>query len=138
LSLIRDIPGIHIQWPWSRLLISGKKVIETRGYPLPERYRNVPLAIIETPGRPRSKSKIESSSVIGTIIFSESKLYRTQEEWAADSGLHMVSLDDLHFAFKNGKEKWGWIVRNVQVAKKPTLPPKVRGIIYAKNCCVEL
>ena len=60
--------GINIQTPWSELLINGDKSVETRSYPLPEKYMGEELALIETPGRyGRFKARI-----IGTITFSHS------------------------------------------------------------------
>ena len=45
------LPGLNIQAPWARAIISGRKVIETRFYPMPDKWIDHPLAIIETPGR---------------------------------------------------------------------------------------
>ena len=43
--------GINIQSPWSRLLIEGDKCVETRSYPIPEKYVGEDLGLIETPGK---------------------------------------------------------------------------------------
>jgi hypothetical protein len=44
------LPGINIQSPWAKALVSGCKVIETRLYPMPRQWVGQPLAITETPG----------------------------------------------------------------------------------------
>ena len=38
--------GINIQFPISQLILSGDKTVETRTYPIPERYLGVDLALI--------------------------------------------------------------------------------------------
>ena len=47
------LPGINIQAPWAEAIVSGRKVIETRFYPMPRKWVGQPLAIIETPGKAR-------------------------------------------------------------------------------------
>ena len=42
--------GINIQWPISQEIISGKKVVETRTYPIPNHYLNEPqLGLLKAP-----------------------------------------------------------------------------------------
>ena len=51
------------------MLLSGEKTVETRGYPLPEKYVGCELAIIETPGpRGRREAGIEKARIVGTIV----------------------------------------------------------------------
>ena len=45
------LPGINIQAPWAEAIVSGRKLIETRFYPMPRKWIGQPLAIIETPGQ---------------------------------------------------------------------------------------
>ena len=129
------IPGINIQWPWSELLLSGKKTIETRTYPLPEKFRSVDLAIIETPG-PRGKVEagISSARIVGTIRFSDSFQYKNKAQWSKDINKHQVAADDPLYGWSNEKDKWAWIVESVRPSKKTYPPPKKRGIIFANGC----
>lgn len=131
----RDIPGINIQWPWSQLLLVGKKTIETRSYSLPEKFRDVELAVIETPG-PRGKKEagILESRIIGTIVFSRSFRYSTKNEWMKDQDKHLVLPSDPQFAFLSGKEKWGWVVKEVTLFERPKPRPSKTGIIFSKSC----
>ena len=48
------LSGLNIQQPWSSLLIDGYKSVETRSYPLPQKYEGVELALISTPGKKRN------------------------------------------------------------------------------------
>lgn len=132
---MRTLPGINIQWPWSDLLLSGQKVIETRSYPLPEKYRGQPLAVIETPGpRGKKEADIARARIIGVITFSESKRYKTKSEWRRDFAKHRVAESDLQFSFKADKEKWGWIVASFERFSKPVPAPAKKGIVFATAC----
>jgi hypothetical protein len=130
------LDGINIQYPWSQKLLNGEKTIETRSYPLPEKYRNVPLAIIETPGPFGKHQGIAKARIIGTIVFSNCFKYESFEAWQNDQERHLVSTNDKNYAFNCTKEKWGWEVESVRPASVFSQPPSTRGIIYAKSCRV--
>ena len=130
----RVIPGVHIQWPWSQLILSGKKTVETRSYPLPKKYLGKALAVIETPGPRGAKAGVEKSRIIGIVCFSESFQYRTKEEWVRDRKRHLVEQNDPQFAFSHIKQKWGWVVSKVELIENPVAPPKRRGIVFATAC----
>lgn len=131
------LPGINIQWPWSSLLLEGKKTIETRSYPIPEKHVGKTLAIIETPG-PRGKREagIVKARIIGTIVFASCKEYHSQEEWQSDEALHLVPTDDPQYQFTRNKPKWGWIVKQVSPLPKHASAPKKRGIVFATKCTI--
>lgn len=132
------IPGINIQWPWSAKILSGEKTVETRNYPLPEKYRNVRLAIIETPGRLGKTEGISKARVIGTVKFSGSFKYENQETWKKDKLRHCVAFTDSQFLFQEGKTKWGWEITEVIALGTPLPAPdrRHRGIIFASKVSV--
>ena len=132
-----NIPGVNIQWPWSSLIVSGQKTVETRSYKLPEKYIGKKLAIIETPG-PRGKKEagISKARIIGTVVFSGSFLYRTRAEWVADFDRHCVEIGNHQFEFDKNHEKWGWIVAEVVSFKNQKPAPVKRGIVFATSCFV--
>lgn len=133
----QTIPGVNIQWPWSRLLMSGEKTIETRGYPLPEKFKHVTLAVIETPGPHGLKeANIKKARIIGTITFGGSKKYQSKNEWAADFASHRVKGDDPVFSYQAGTPKFGWIVESFTVLEAPIPAPKKKGIVFATRCDV--
>jgi len=132
---MRVLKGINIQWPWSELLLSTEKTIETRSYPLPEALRGVPLALIETPGpRGRKEAGILTARITGVITFRESKEYLSKSSWEKDFKNHRVDPKDPNFRFKAGKRKFGWIVESVERLAAPVPPPQKRGIVYATRC----
>ncbi len=131
------IDGINIQWPWSELLLSGNKIVETRSYPLPERLKNIELAIIETPGTKGKKiAGITKARIIGTIVFTGSYQYKSRAHWIKEHQLHKVKSDDKQFQFVAGKKKYAWIVGLVKRLDCSVAPPPKRGIVLAKNCRV--
>ena len=121
--------GLNIQTPWSELLINEVKSVETRSYPLPEKYVGEELALIETPGRyGRFKARI-----IGTIIFSHSFKYPDQRAWQDDYNRHCVAVDDPIYNWKDDKPKYGWVVSKVTKFDKPLDIRKRRGIIFTSG-----
>ncbi|MBX9765890.1 MAG: hypothetical protein K2X47_01345 [Bdellovibrionales bacterium] len=126
------IPGINIQWPWSEMLLSGKKTVETRGYKLPDHYIGKPLALIETKN-PNRKGK---AKIIGVIRFEKSYLYETKTAWLKEKERHLVTPDDESFGFKATKPKWGWPVVEVFPIESVN-PPRRRGIIFASSCTIK-
>jgi hypothetical protein len=123
------LPGINIQAPWAQAIISGHKVIETRFYPLPDKWIDQPLAIIETPGRTgRFKRRIA-----GLVIFGPSWCYADRDAFARDRTKHLVDPDDPRFGWKSdSKPKWAWPVVWVEAYEQP-LPPEFRaGIRYSR------
>ena len=118
--------GLNIQSPWSSLLIDGEKSVETRSYPLPEKYEGVELALIETPG----KRGLFKSRIIGTITFSHSFLYATKQEWLDDYNRHKVPDSDESYGWNPLRSKYGWVVCDVKKFDEPTPAPKKKGIIF--------
>ena len=127
-----QMTGLNIQVPWSTLLINGQKTVETRSYPLPQKYKSVELALIETPGKyGRFKSRI-----IGTITFSHSFLYQDKQVWSCDYNRHKVKDDDEFYSWSPFKFKYGWVVSDIKKFDRHIAAPKKKGIVFTKNCQV--
>lgn len=125
--------GVNIQYPWSSLLIDGTKVVETRTYPLPEKYIGQELALIETPGK-LGKFK---SRIIGTITFSHSFIYPDKLAWIDDYHRHLVNENDKNYGWNDNKPKYGWVVSQIIKYNKHTEAPKRKGIIFTKDCDIN-
>lgn len=132
----RKIPGLNVQYPWTELLLSGKKTVETRTYPIPSKYIGVELAIIETPSKGRADSNNpKEARIVGTIVFGAPFKYESMKSWKADSKKHLVENEDLQFSWKERKGVvWGWPVQKITRLKTPRPRPDVRGIVFAKEC----
>lgn len=124
--------GINIQFPWSSLLINGDKCVETRTYPLPEKYTGEKLALIETPG----KYGDFKARIIGTITFSHSFQYPNEQTWIDDNNRHKVDKTNKDYGWKKDKEKWGWVVSNIVKFDNHQAAPTNKGIIFTLNCNV--
>lgn len=122
--------GINIQIPWSSLLISGLKSVETRSYPIPAKYEGVELALIETPG----KSRKFKSRIIGTITFSHSFKYPDKTSWIDDYNRHKVEDHDPMFGWKDNKPKYGWVVSKINKFEEPVYLSKKQGRVFVSNC----
>jgi DNA repair photolyase len=122
------LPGINIQAPWAQAIVSGRKVIETRFYPLPEKWVGQPLVILETPGQARHFKR----RVAGFVVFDKSWCYADKASFAQDRVQHLVDPDDPLFGWKHdGKPKWAWPIRWVEAYEQP-LPAGFRaGMRYA-------
>jgi hypothetical protein len=122
----KTFSGVNIQYPISRDILDGSKTIETRTYPLPQKYIGQPLALIETPG---SKGKFKAR-IVGIVEFGESFQYENAEAFYADVARTKVDRDSL-WAWKDEKPKWGWPVKVIKLFDTPIIPNKRPGIVFA-------
>jgi hypothetical protein len=128
------LPGINIQYPWSELLLSGAKTIETRTYALPKKYIGIELAIIETPGLTKESRASRKSRIAGTITFGLPFKY-SEAKWKSDVKKHLVPVNDPAFSWRaRKKEIWGWPVIQVRRINPPLPAPVTRGIVFARVC----
>ncbi|MEZ4815053.1 MAG: ASCH domain-containing protein [Bdellovibrionota bacterium] len=128
------LTGINIQWPWSDLIASGTKKIETRGFRIPKKHIGKELAIIETPGPFGKLQGIKRARIIGVMVIESCYEYKSYQDWVKDFPLHKVTKDDPNYSFKEGEPKWAWKIKAAYRIEKPIAPPKARGIVFATNC----
>src|SRR4051794_16034899 len=95
------LDGINIQHPISRLIVEGKKTIETRTYPLPLSYVEKDVFLIETPG----KAGGFKAQIVAVVRFSKSFQYKSERAFYADTRYHFVTKDS-PWAWKSTKSKW--------------------------------
>lgn len=119
--------AINIQYPISTEITSGKKVIETRTYPIPPKYLNKEILLIETPGR-YGKFKARATAI---IKFTNCFQYKSQTDFYSDSKRHLVTATS-KWAWKD-KPKWGWGVEIVKCFPHPIEIKSPRGIVFTKN-----
>lgn len=131
--------GLNVQWPWSQLLLDGKKTIETRSYTIPNWMVGKDVALIETPGpRGLKIAGIRKAQIVGVIRFSAAFQYKSKANWIADFERHRVDEYDPKFAWNQKKPKFGWVVDRCVRLKTPLRPPRTRGYVFAKGCKVSL
>jgi hypothetical protein len=129
---IEYFDGISVQWPYSSLIVQGKKVIETRTYPIADRYLNKTLLLIETPGR---KGKFKSR-VVAKIEVIDCFKYVSKQDFYKDFKKHLVD-EKSEWKWSNDRPKWGWVIRIISSVNN-TDPGKRVGIIYTKNIPLSL
>ena len=91
-----DIPGLNMQYPYSRMLFGGTdkypdmshKTVETRTWNLNPKLLHQPIAIIETPGKIGKKHGVAKAQIIGVVRFSEIIQYDNQTQWESDVNRH--------------------------------------------------
>ena len=120
-----SLPGLNIQYPISRRILSGEKTVETRHYAIPDKYLNVPMWIIETPGR----SEKFKARVIGRITFVDQFLYKSKADFQRDFERHKVEVGSPWFWVK-GKVKWGWRIGSVEALEVPIEVIGKKGIVF--------
>lgn len=119
--------GINIQFPISEEILSGKKIIETRTYPIPQKYLQTELLLIETPGK-LAKFKSRARAI---IIFEDCFKYKNKVEFYNDYDQHLVDRNS-PWAWKD-KPKYGWRVRVIKLFNNPKPVNKRLGIVYTKE-----
>lgn len=123
----KSYSGINIQWPISELILSGKKTIETRTYPIPKNYLNNEVVLIETPGK-SGKFKSRARAI---VIFTDCFCYKNKTQFYADVDKHCVDKFS-PWAWKENA-KWGWRLEVVRVFVNPKQIKNRIGIRYTKS-----
>lgn len=118
--------GVNIQYPISRLILDGKKIVETRTYPIPKKYVGQELIIIETPGH----TKTIRSQMVGLITFTDSFKYQSKVAFYKDGSRHCVTTDS-PWAWISRLPKWGWPITKVVLFKEPLPLQKRSGIVFS-------
>lgn len=119
--------GLNIQYPISQAIAKGLKTIETRTYPISEKYLGNELILIETPGK-TGKFK---SRAIAIIKITECFKYPSKKKFYEDFDKHLVASDS-PWAWKD-KAKYGWRVEVLKTISPPISINQAKGIIYTKE-----
>jgi len=127
----KEYPGINIQWPYSELILQGVKTIETRTYPIPEKYIGKEMVLIETPGKQnRFKARIR-----GLIVFHSCYVYSSEASFYLDIERHHV-VRNSDWAWQDKLPKWAWELRVIEIFNPPRHLYKRQGIIYTRDVAV--
>ena len=128
---MKKYAGINIQYPISRLILEGTKIIETRTYPIPPAYIGKEMVLIETPGK-EGKFK---ARMVGLVTFGESFKYPSERAFYRDSARHCVDRKS-PWAWAPDRPKWGWPVLSVRAFNREIPLKRRSGIRYAKDILV--
>ena len=152
---VKTLRGINIQRPWARMILEGRKTVETRKYPL-KGYMGEDLWIIETKGdlgnyvdansdaaflvptgggetgapvAAGARQRFESR-IVGMLRFEEGFQYHDVDQWRGDVGRHCITKG--HFEWNPAKSNmYGWRVATARLLAEPQVEPRTKGMIGA-------
>lgn len=140
--------SLEVQAPFSTLILTGKKTIETRAYQLPPELHGKNILLLESTCGLDGISAIgdniidsqEGLSIIGEIFISESKEYSSQSEWNSDREAHKVPKESSYeYAPTESGRRYGWIVERVIVYdEKRPVPAMKRRCVCVQNIRSQL
>ena len=122
--------ALEIQSPFSGLILTGVKTIETRAYPLPANLPGVGILLCESPSGEDCVSCVGDNvieaqfglSLVGEVFFSSSKEYSSREEWDSDREKHQVPKESKYeWAPTEIGIRYGWQIERV-IEYTPSLP----------------
>ena len=126
----RRYSGVNIQFPISQLILSREKVVETRTYPIPEKFVDTEVLLIETPGRNgRFKAR-----AVAILIFGPSFQYDSEAAFYSDFKRHLVDRMS-PWKWNKGKPKFGWPIKSVSLLEKAVLVRQT-GIRYRSGILI--
>ena len=126
------LSGINIQYPISRMILNGDKVIETRTYQIPSKHLGCDLAFVETPG----KKGAFKARVVGIIRFSSCFKYASKKEFRDDIKRHCVEPGTI-WDWSDEKPQWGWAIESLKVFEDPYSLNKRPGIVFTNDVPIE-
>ena len=117
--------GININddlMPFTDLILSGEKTIETRNKNTLKSLVNITVGIIKT-------GKNKQALLVGLMKISEPIVYLSKPEFRKDKNKHLIKSDS-KFDFKDSK-KFGYPIVKTYRFKTP-IPIFSRGIVFRK------
>lgn len=117
--------ALEVQAPYSTLITSGRKTIETRRYALPPCLIGQSVHILESAQGCAGVSALGDEicldespaqcAIIGCVVFSRCKIYTSMQEWEVDRNRHCVptTTDAAIYNYSDtpGAAKiYGWVV----------------------------
>lgn len=113
---------LEMQHPFSGLVVSGKKTIETRAYPLPDALLNVKIGIMQSAKGQDGVSALPSSfplqkstglTRIGWVTFNKCIEYKSRKEFESDAEKHLVDPNS-GYGWNDERPMFGWVIHTFQ------------------------
>lgn len=134
-DLITGSVALEVQQPWSEMLLSGQKVVETRSYPFPPWLLGERINILQTAEGEAGKSTAPDEiwpmdqrfAFPGWIIVRECIHYCSREAWEADAARHLVPNDDAgSYGWSEQRDLYGWVIESSGRHKDDIVPSMCR------------
>lgn len=126
--------GLEVRKEWWEQIITGKKKLESRRYPLPQFLLDKEVWVLCTEGSIAGVSLLPDDVprgskcvvIVGSIVFSSCSQYTCKETWDSDRHLHCVEPTSPYDWDGHG-EMFRWSIRNATpVSCKKDVPRMVR------------
>lgn len=120
--------GMEMQLPWSRLLLTGSKRLETRSYPLPAALLDRPISVLETSEATADACRPlpdvlpaghPNVLIAGSVTFSSCFAYSSFEAFQADEARHGLP-PEVTRSFSKDFTMYGWAVKETVQLMQPT------------------
>ena len=127
--------ALEVQKPWVELIVSGSKTIEVRSYPLPQPLVHKRLWILQPPissqagvssicnvielnnmcvGRNLGNGDEECPLVVGWMVISSVKDYKSRDEFCLDQIKHRVPKESV-YGWRSDAVVYGWCIERAGV-----------------------
>ena len=135
-NITLTLPGLNLQWPFSRLLLTGQKTIEVRKYPL---FRSIQdcssmAFIVETPGESNDAFAVAvgtgleqlsprpvKAQIIGVARFQDDGEYTDVAAYQADRAQHCINPDCSSKEWNGAGKRYKWRVTSTSELREYVL-----------------
>ena len=142
--------GLDIQYPFSRLIMSGAKTIEARSYALGHRgiaQAGEKMFLIETPGSKSASLAVvgdlsigappDHAQVIGTVSFNSSSEYTCLSAWRNDRRKHRIQ-EGSQYDWNGTGKMHAWCIGHVQGFSQPVAAGSKSQVGYSTPRTLEV
>lgn len=140
--------GLEVQRPWSQMILTGTKSVETRTYPLPATLVGRAIYVLETEENLAGTSCLAdrvdagdpSVQLVGTVTFGSCVAYASKDEWLADEARHCVPPDS-SYGWSRERIIYGWRVASFTRHERPHPCPMLerrQRSLFEMDCLSDL
>lgn len=127
-----DVWALEVRPPWAEIIMSGRKCVETRQYPLPPQLLGRRLEIVEpmllpSDGVEKTTLDVSRGRIVGSLVVREAFRYPGWRSWRLDYLRHCVSADDRQNAWQRDEAGalYGWVIDHFERYDQPRRVPTI-------------
>lgn len=122
-DLVSGRVALEVQQPWSELVLTGAKAVETRSYPFPLWLIGEKIWVLQSSAGTPGVSSVPDfvwpydrrCSLAGYIVISDCIRYPTRASWEADTLRHCVPVDEAGaYGWSDTRDLYGWVVESFE------------------------
>ena len=120
-DMVSGAVALEVQHPWSDLLLSRRKSVETRTYPFPPWLIGERIHVLQsppgTPGVSAVPDEVYSGDtrfpLAGWIVVGECFRYESRQSWESDAARHCIPTDEAGaYGWSDEREIYGWVIES--------------------------